>query len=423
MAITTSAPRPRDIPPPAPGPAGRERTDWLGIAFGLALGSLAGYHQFKLPPALPVMLRTYGFDETFAGALMSVYAVIGMLFSGAIGAWQSRQGMAPFLHVALALLAAGNVVGLMAPESPPLLLLGRAAEAAGFAILAINCPLLCARHASPRHRMIAVAIGATWIPVGQLCAIALGAATLPAGDWQALWWGGLVACAAFAALAVALSRRLDLSPPQAPGRNRLDAADRGRRAAVVLTATLFMLWSTQLIAYFTWLPEVLVSAFALDAAQAAVAYAVPVATVLAFNLAGGWLLRHGAAVAPLLAVSLALQLAVWVALPWTQTDWTGVVSLLVYGAGAGVTPTCLYALPSLLFGHRPPSSAFATLMTGRSLGVLVGPLLLAQAFALTGDWNVASPIFAVASALAVTGAVVLHRRLQRLGLGRHHHGG
>ncbi len=424
--ITTSSRSPEFPRDSAAADGSRPATDWLGIGYGLAIGALAGYHQFKLPPVLPILLRSHGIDETFGALSMSVYALVGLALSGLIGAWQSHRGIAPYLFAAFALLAAGNALGLAWPDDPWLFLASRTVEATGFAILAINCPLLCARHASPRHRMIAVAIGATWIPVGQLCAIGLGAAALGGGtgggdstgggNWQALWWGGLAACALFAAATALLVRsgRVDLSPPHLAGSGGPAAIDAARRRAVWLTAGLFMLWSTQLIGYLTWLPEVLVSVFALAPDAAALAYAVPVATILVFNLAGGALLRHGVPVAPLLAVALVLQLAVWVALPWTGADWTGAVSLVLFGIGAGIAPTCLFSLPSTLFGARPPSKAFGTLMTGRSLGVLAGPLLLAQAFALTGDWTAASPMFALTTALAVAGALALHRSLGRL---------
>ena len=393
----------------------------MGIGHGLAIGALAGYHQFKVPPVLPILLRDYGIDETFGAGYMSIYAVVGLLLSGVIGASQAHRGIAPYVYCAFVLLAAGNAFGLLAPEVPILFLISRGVEATGFTILAINCPLLCARHASPQQRMIAVAIGATWIPAGQLCANALGVAALASGNWQALWWGGLAACLALAAVTILLAHagRIDLSPPRAPAPSNEPvphqaATDCSRRHVVWLTAGLFTLWSTQMIAYLTWLPEVLVSVFALAPDEAVVAYSVPVVTILLFNLIGGAMLRHGFAVAPLLAFALALQLAVWVALPWTKADWTGVVSLVVFGIGAGIAPTCLFSMPSHLYGAHPPSHAFAALMTGRSLGVLLGPLVLAQAFALTADWNVASPMFAVTAAAAVIGAIVLHRRLGRL---------
>src|SRR5258706_12709693 len=59
----------------------RERTDWMGVAFGIALACLVAFQQFKLPPVLPVLLADYNWDRTLAGGLMAIYALAGLLIS------------------------------------------------------------------------------------------------------------------------------------------------------------------------------------------------------------------------------------------------------------------------------------------------------------------------------------------------------
>ena len=50
-------------------------------------------------------------------------------------------------------------------------------------------------------------------------------------------------------------------------------------------------------------------------------------------------------------------------------------------------------------------------MTGRNIGVLVGPVLLAQAFKLTDDWTLASPIFGTITTFCLFASLLLMRRL------------
>jgi hypothetical protein len=52
-------------------------------------------------------------------------------------------------------------------------------------------------------------------------------------------------------------------------------------------------------------------------------------------------------------------------------------------------------------------------MTGRNVGVLFGPILLAEAFRLSGSWDLASPIFGVVTALALICAVWLALEVSR----------
>ena len=49
--------------------------NWTGIGFGFGLMALAAYQQLKLPPALPILIKTYGFERVLAGGFMSVYAL------------------------------------------------------------------------------------------------------------------------------------------------------------------------------------------------------------------------------------------------------------------------------------------------------------------------------------------------------------
>ena len=79
-----------------------------------------------------------------------------------------------------------------------------------------------------------------------------------------------------------------------------------------------------------------------------------------------------------------------------------------YGLAAGVCPTCLFAMPGVIVGRgRRAAPALGIIMTGRNLGVLAGPMLLGQAFKLTGAWDLAAPIFGTATTVAFALGVYL----------------
>jgi predicted MFS family arabinose efflux permease len=187
-----------------------------------------------------------------------------------------------------------------------------------------------------------------------------------------------------------------------------------RRLAIVGAAALFTLWSTQYMAYMTWLPAFLVEAHGLDLRQAVLGYAVSPAIVIVFNLAGGWLLRRGAGLARVLLPALAVQALVWLLVPVTGSGWGGIASLVAYGAGTGLTPVCLFALPGALSGPGLDTArGFGVLMTGRNLGVLVGPLLLPPAIAF-GGWDAVGPVFGAVTVAAFALAMWVTRAAARL---------
>ena len=165
-------------------PAGN--TNWSKLSFGVALGWLAAYQYFKLPPILPLLLGQYDYDPLVAGGFMSVFALAGLLISAWVGHNLQRIGVLPLLITACAWLLLGTLAGLSWPESAALMLLARCGEAVGYAVLAVVGVILTVSAASSRDRPLAAGLWATWIPAGQILAAIL-AALLPEGDWRTMW--------------------------------------------------------------------------------------------------------------------------------------------------------------------------------------------------------------------------------------------
>jgi predicted MFS family arabinose efflux permease len=398
-------------------------SNWPGVAFGLSLSFLAAYQLFKLPPVMPVLLDHYGYDRTLAGGFMSIYALAGLVLSVWLSRVLARRGIGGPVLAALALMLAGNALALLRPESGLVMLAARALEGLAFAVLAIAGPLLANSEAGPRHLPLVIALTATWIPSGQLAASLLTPAALALQGWQALWVSAMVLTLVIAVWTVRLCLHGD-GLLKARGGSDRDAGQaaplaRAERTALWLVAAIFMLWSGQYFAYMTWLPQYLVEVVGLSVSMALAGYLVPVVVLLLFNLVTGMLLRAGVPLGPLLTLALISQAAVWWLQPLTSGPWAGMAALVGYGIGAGITPTCLFAMPSAIAGARRAAAAFGIVMTGRNLGVLIGPVLLAQAFLLAGSWSVSGPIFGSLTLVAVLLAAAL---APRLGLGISDHG-
>lgn len=392
-------------------------TNWTGVMFGFLLASLAAFQQFKLPPMLPAMLAEFDYPKTLAGGFMSVYAVIGLAMSLALGGIMARVGTAAIMAVAFTAAIAGNALALAYPGDVWMVLASRGLEGLAFTVFAIAGPVYANRNASPAHLPLAIALSAIWIPVGQIAANVL----VPIADvtigWRLAWLATAAATAAMAlwALAIGWRRTADLDLRRRPSATQVPVSS-DERWALILSALLFTLWSAQYFAYMTWLPQFLVEAHGLGQGAATLGYSVPVVVLIVVGLLTSRVIRRGVPVGPLLAGSMLLQAAVWWAMPWTQDAVTGAVSLLVYGVGIGITPVCLFAMPSTILGSgRAGPGAFATIMTGRNLGVLIGPILLPQVLALTGVWTASGPVFGAITTLDALGGTLLAIGLARLG--------
>ncbi len=390
-----------------------------GIAFGLGLAFLAAYQQFKLPVVLPVLLADYGYDRILAGGFMSIYALFGLVLSIPLGRAIQRHGAASLILWALALMILGNALALVKPESGWLVLTARGLEGIAFAVLAIGGAALANANASQRSLPLVAGLMAAWIPVGQLTATILAPIAIATSSWRMLWYLGIGASAVFFVwtLINRNSGRVVLAPKRRasadkPGRD--DGITPQQRGALILTGILFMLWSGQYFAYMTWLPQYLVEVHGLAITHAQWGYAIPVTLVMVVCVITGLALQRGLPVGKLIVGALVTQAAVWWLLPVTGGGVAGVVSLVVYGTGAGVVPTCLFAMPSVILGRgHDTARAFGIVMTGRNMGVLIGPVLVAQAFKITGTWELASPIFGVVTTACLVVAMWLARRLHR----------
>ena len=387
----------------------RQRTDWTGVAFGIALACLVAFQQFKLPPVLPVLLADYHWDRTLAGGLMAIYALAGLLISIPIGRILQRRGIFRPLLAALGLLLLGNLLTLAWPAQGLLVLGARGLEGAAFALGAIAGPALANRSAALRDLGLVVGMTAAWIPVGQLLATGL-ALVLP--GWRALWLTAAAATCLIALWSLSLHRRGALAAPAMAAGQPVRATTH-QRHLLYLTAGIFMLWSMQYFAYMTWLPQYLVEVIGLSPAAAAAGYALPVAVLLGFNMLTGLLLKRGSLLGPLLIGALISQAAVWWLIPLSQSSAAGILSLVLYGIGAGVTPTCLFALPATILGRAGAPTAFGFVMTGRNIGVFLGPILLAELAKNLGGWGAAWPVFGSTSLGAVGAAVMLAARLRK----------
>ena len=391
------------------------KTHLAGVAFGLALSSFGAYQMFKLPPVLPLLLETYGYDRTLAGGFMSVYALVGLLVSIFVGRQIERHGLAGPVLFALGAMIAGNLLGLVAPESGAVVLAGRALEGLAFAVFAIAGPTLTNLSSSARALPIVMGLTAAWIPIGQVTATLLAQPALASWGWQSLWIAGGLGCVLLAGCT--LGMRSALPRGRKPARNGGEAESPitpRERWLLALGGFGFLIFSGQYFAYMTWMPQYLIEVYGFSLDGAVWGYLLPVVVLMVFNVIAGRILQLGVPVGALLTLALASQAAVWWLLPWTGSDWTGIVSVVIYGIGGGVAPTCLFALPSTILGAgRGAAGAYGLMMTGRNIGVFIGPILLAGAFELTGGWDLSAPIFGAFTTAGALGALWLWLTLRR----------
>ncbi|WP_259781801.1 MFS transporter [Aestuariispira ectoiniformans] len=394
----------------------RMTTNWTGIFFGFAIAVLAAFHQFKLPPVLPEMTGLYGYDTILAGGFMSIYAVAGFLLAAPFGNRMQRHGTLPFIYLALALFLLGTLVTQLFPENGTVVLTARGIEGIAACILSISGPALATQHASARDQHLAAAITATWVPLGAIMGAGLAFASGTAGfdpKWSPIWSFSLVLTVLLALLTAwyRKSERVEFNLPK-PARRAEGDHDpwdvAKNRLLMRLTATVFLFWAWQNLAFMTWMPSYLVSALDLSQDRAALVFLLPITFIGIFNLLAVPLLRTGLSITGLMVLAVTGQLTMLLLMPVVGTGAVGLFCLIVYGACAGITPTCLFNLPGSIFANRGGTRAFGWLITGRNFGVFCGPLSAAAIVDLTGSWQAVPWLVTAIMAVSVLLSVSLH---------------
>lgn len=407
MAAPVPLPRQNHMTQPAP----HARTDWWLVMLALALGGLAAFHHLKLPPVLPLLLERYGYDRTVAGSFMAIYAVVGLALSALIGIVIERTGVRRALILAMFFFLLGSGLTMAVPEIAALVLAARGIEGLGFAIVAVIAPVLATSAASPRHIAMAIAIFAAWIPFGQLSAAILALPIVDAGQWRPLWWIGIGFTLVLGVIAWRKTGRIAPRAPQSGGLS----ITRLQWGGLILNAAIFTLWSTGIFAFFTWLPQYLVEQRGLTLAESQIPYALPVLCILICSIASGQLLRKGVPYTTLIVLGLGLQAAVWFAIPWLDNPAIGLLAIALYGVGSGITPTGLFAGPTILLGQaKARSTAYGVIMSGRNVGVLLGPVLLPPIHDWLESWEATGVVFGGITALGMVGAVALKLVTKRI---------
>ena len=392
-------------------------TNWNGVSYGIVIGFVAAYFQFKVPPVLPVLLEDYNYDKFIAGGFMSIFAIAGMAISVRVGKKIRKNGALRYLIGAFVLMIAGSVIGLTVPESAIMMLVSRAVEGLGAAILAICMPAFANMNAGPRHLPIIIAIQATWIPIGQLTANLIAQPAVANNNWQPVWWAGIIATLAVAGWTLLIYKKnsKDFGRQATQTKSEVPPINQNEQISMFIAATLFFLWQAQFMAYFTWLPVYLVDVRSFTADGAVLINQIPVVILLVFALLTGFVIKAGVRFFPLLLFALSLQAVSWLLVPFSDNTLTGTISLVAWGIAAGITPTCLWALPSVLLGgHRADTQAFAIVLTGRYIGILAGPLIAVAIFKSSGDWIVVAYTFGAITAICTLTAFYLYMLSSRI---------
>ena len=383
-------------------------TNWNLFFFGFFIAVYAAFLQFKLTPALPEMMQLYSYDPAVAGAFMSVYAIIGFFLSPLIGRWLSGQKVKQLILAVLVCSFVAQGVAIFASHSSVIMLASRTMEAITFAVFAIGGPVIVGQAASEKFRPLGIGISSTWMPSGILISSVAYYWFADDFGWSVLWYFGLAG-----ALSLLLWTVLsNFNKPQAAttaGKPSLSLT-KAEEISLLLATSIFLLWSIQFNAYMTWFTTYVTDTLGYHPVDAVWVFMLPVIVIIFANVPVGLAQTTGRITLILLTVGLVIQALSWV-LGLYKNETFQVIALIAYGIGAGIVPAALFGCPKAIVGSEKYAMAFSQMMTGRYVGVFLGPILIGIAIRQDISWDLVMGIAAIMTAIPLIFAGLLYKRL------------
>jgi len=387
-------------------------SDWRAVWAVFAGGLVAGAYIGKVPPALPVLRADFGLTLVETGYLATTLNALGGLVGMFAGVLSDRFGHKRIALGGLALMAAGGLLGALAPGYG-LLLLSRFLEGAGFIMMTVAGVALTAHAVTSADRPKAMALWSCYMPAGGCLAMLAASVALAVFDWRSLW---ISLSAASIACFVLVARAM---PPQASqssvGLLRLGRESLTHPASLLLCLS-FAGYVAQWAAFMTWLPTFVVSERGGSALHGALLTALWVGVNVPGVLLGGWLMAHGAQRSRMIALASCIQaLAAAGAFLDVLPDWGRYASCLAFSFFGGVIPTAVFSGVAAL--ARSPQHIATTngmVMQASQLTQFVSPILVAWIAARLG-WAASLPLMlAFAACAAACGFALAHIERTRM---------
>lgn len=385
---------------------------WIILLVVFLMSVAAPLNMAKVPPLMPVLRGAFALSLEQAGALMSVFAITGLILALPTGLIMQKLGPKTTGLVAMVCLVLGSGLGALAPNTF-VLLASRVVEGIGMGLITVIAPAIIAMWFPREKQGVPMGLWATWVPVGNVLMYNLAPAVSARAGWQAVWWGG----AAFALLALVLFAWLMRMPDEAQteplGRDALQPAHAqpgaGRamlNPSIWLLALSFGCFNLVFLAFGSFYPTFLAEVRGLPLGQAAFVASISTMVVLVSAPVAGWL-SDRLGTRKWLIVGASLVVAVMMIWPFRIEGWALYAFMIGMGLVVGAIPTATFAsVPEVMASPALAGIGMAVLSVGQNAGMTVGPVMFGKmvesiGWVAAGYWLIPICLLALVAALFV----------------------
>ncbi|YCI06027.1 MFS transporter (plasmid) [Ensifer sp. D2-11] len=375
---------------------------WPRILLVVGAGVVSAFQVGKAPAALAAVQEDLALSLAAASWLISAFAIIGALIGAPIGLAVDRIGPRTMAVLGLLLQAVGSSLGALSVGFAALLAT-RIMEGLGFLCLVVAAPALVAVAAPIQIRDRAMALWASFMPVG-LTVIMLAAPLLSIITWRGFWFLNAAILIGYALL-LRWGLHLPVAHPRPDRKIRQDICEALVSPGPWVLGGLFAAFSAAFFAVFGFLPSLLSQRLGVSNEAASMLSALAIAASGIGNLVCGQLLARGFLPARLLHFSFGIMALCGIGI-FTHALWAVAAYALcvVFSFAGGLIPVVIFdSAPRQAPRPELVGVTIGFAMQGNNLGFVIGP---AAAGGLSGAFG--WPIVSLAVvAIAVVAALLV----------------
>ena len=375
----------------------------LALTVGHTVASTA---LMVLPAVAPAVARDYGISAALIGYQLSIVGTGQMATLLLVGNLSRKLGACRVSQIGHAMVALGML--LMFLPSPLFLLPGSFAIGLGFGMLGPSQSALLTRFSPPAQRNLVFSIQQTSVPLGGILAALVAPFIAVTFGWR--WMLAGTACMLFAVIAMMQRGRPRWDDDRVPSARAiatnpfagLRESWRDRRLRLFAIAGGAFCWAQFCVAGYTVV--VCVEVLGMNLLEAGMVLVVVQLSNALGRMAVGWLADWLNSAARVLAWMGWILFATCLALTALAPSWH---TLLVYvlfsllGITSGAWPGILAAE----VGHFAPKGQVSAVISGMliyvNIGKLLGTMIFAASYALSGSYGIAFGLVGVPAIIAI----------------------
>jgi MFS family permease len=372
----------------------KDQSPWGLILILFGAGILSAFQVGKVPPVLSDIRLDLVISLFYAGWILSIFNLTGLLLGAFTGAIADAIGHRRLMLTGLVFQITGCLLGSLT-DSFYGLLATRFLEGAGFLAVVVSAPTLIFQVVKPKDMTVALSIWTCYLPAGASLMMILVPFILTGTDWKGLWQINAVILMAYTLL---LSKKtshikfMNQSTSVTVKKLIQDVIRTSTSAGPLILALIFITYALQWLTVMGFLPTLILEKYGFSKSMASILTAAMVFVNIFGNLAGGRLLKRGINRWKLIAFACTVMglssIAIYSADASFILNYTGCLIFSIFG---GLIPaSILGAVPD----YAPSKNLIATtnglVIQGGQAGQVMGPPMLAYLVSQTGSWSCGS---------------------------------